>query len=116
MVDDVRDFSLPLIAAVLLLAAPRDILGAAPPGNEAPAARKQSGVPSGAPDLEVLFVASSKDPSRRFASLRVDGAEVVVAKEGDYIGTTMVKVLQIHPDSVVFGFYMESFRIAAKRR
>ncbi len=65
--------------------------------------------PAGAPDVDLLFVMWAKAPSARMVSMRLDGGEITVAREGDLVGN--MRVSSIASDSVDFTWTGRRFRV-----
>jgi len=69
--------------------------------------------PSGAPEVDLLFVRWSRAPEQRVASLRSDGGRLVVVHEGDLVEG--MRVATIRPDAIEFVWHGSQFQVIAGR-
>lgn len=68
--------------------------------------------PDGAPEVSILFVAWSKKPANRMASMRIGSGALSVVREGEYVEG--LQVTGIHPESVVFRWTAQKFRVPVR--
>ena len=68
--------------------------------------------PSGAPEVSILFVAWSRSPTDRMASMRVGEGSLSVVHEGEYVEGLQVSA--IHPEAVDFQWTGQKFRVAVQ--
>jgi hypothetical protein len=85
--------------------------------GEAPSDAPQADVvlderPADAPEVSILFVAWSRSPADRLASMRVGSGSLSVVHEGEYVEG--LQVSQIHPEAVDFQWSSQKFRVPVR--
>lgn len=70
------------------------------------------GRPMGAPEISILFVAWSRTPAKRMASMRVGQGSLSVVHEGEYVEGLQVSA--IHPEAVDFAWTGQKFRVPVR--
>lgn len=68
--------------------------------------------PEGAPEVSILFVAWSRTPTDRMASMRVGSGSLSVVHEGEYVEGLQVSA--IHPEAVEFQWTGQRFRVPVR--
>ncbi|MFN2425567.1 MAG: hypothetical protein ABR587_03870 [Candidatus Binatia bacterium] len=68
--------------------------------------------PSGAPEVSILFVAWSRTPADRMASMRIGSGTLSVVHEGEYVEGLQVSA--IHPEAVDFQWTGRKFRVPVR--
>lgn len=81
--------------------------GATPPAREVLDAR-----PDGAPEVTLMFIAWSRQPGQRMASVRSGGGAIAIVHEGEFVDGLLVST--IHPEAIDFTWTGRTFRVPVR--